>query len=319
MDDLTGLAKSIEHLTRFIQAGVGKWYKPIGIKREAEAKAIALNTMAEAYRKNCDVPIAFDDNTISFSPETAKDICERAQARLAYQEITKQYNIENIVELTKEELADSPVVPNEPIDQRWARRFFENATEISDDETQKLWAKILAGETKKKGSFSLRTLEAMKNLSQEEAKLFQEYSQYFLYERNKTYLVNIDTINNQFGISHENCMVLENAGLLFTQPKRVALFNEVVGVKLLFFTKKLCFFAKHLKSNTTIPLDILLLTSVGHELFSLVPQDSNTEYMKALMQFINQAQKDIAISMYEKKESLEFADYLNGKNLLEES
>jgi hypothetical protein len=51
----------------------------------------------------------------------------------------------------------------------WFVRFYEEAGNVSDEMMQDLWAKTLAGEVNKPGSFSLRTLDTLKNMSQEEA------------------------------------------------------------------------------------------------------------------------------------------------------
>jgi len=53
----------------------------------------------------------------------------------------------------------------------WFVRFFEDAGNISDEKMQEIWAKVLAGEIKQPGSFSLRTLEVLRNLSSDEAEI----------------------------------------------------------------------------------------------------------------------------------------------------
>jgi hypothetical protein len=60
------------------------------------------------------------------------------------------------------------------VDPDWVARFFGSAQDVSNEDMQKLWARILAGEVVKPGTFSLRTLEVLKNLSQREAERFQE-------------------------------------------------------------------------------------------------------------------------------------------------
>ena len=51
----------------------------------------------------------------------------------------------------------------------WLLRFYEACGAVSDEEMQSLWAKILAGELRQSGSFSLRTIETLRNMSPEEA------------------------------------------------------------------------------------------------------------------------------------------------------
>ena len=60
----------------------------------------------------------------------------------------------------------------------WFLRFFECASNISNEDMQVLWARILSGETYNRGSFSLRTIELLRNMSYEEALDLQWYSQF---------------------------------------------------------------------------------------------------------------------------------------------
>ena len=59
----------------------------------------------------------------------------------------------------------------------WFLHFFESAGCISNEDMQLLWARVLAGEMQKRGSFSFRTIEALRNMNREETLLFQFCSQ----------------------------------------------------------------------------------------------------------------------------------------------
>ncbi len=69
--------------------------------------------------------------------------------------------------------ADPVGVENSQLNIDWFIRFFEDAGNISDDGMQVLWSKVLAGEIKQPGSFSLRTLDVLKSLSKTEAEAIQ--------------------------------------------------------------------------------------------------------------------------------------------------
>ena len=55
------------------------------------------------------------------------------------------------------------------VDEDWLFRWRDAASLVSSEELQALWGRVLAGEIKSPGSFSLRTLEFLKNISHEEA------------------------------------------------------------------------------------------------------------------------------------------------------
>ena len=63
-------------------------------------------------------------------------------------------------------------MPAEKPEPEWVSRFFDIAAGITTEQLQYLWGRILAGEIKQPGSFSLRTLDVLRNLSRKEAESF---------------------------------------------------------------------------------------------------------------------------------------------------
>lgn len=59
------------------------------------------------------------------------------------------------------------------IENDWLVNFFDKARLTSDDEMQKLWAKILAGEANSPGKFAKRTVDLMASLDKVDAEKFQ--------------------------------------------------------------------------------------------------------------------------------------------------
>lgn len=60
----------------------------------------------------------------------------------------------------------------------WVTRWRDSAEKVSEDEMQQLWGRILAGEIKQPGTYSLRALEVIRNLSKEDAELISRISNY---------------------------------------------------------------------------------------------------------------------------------------------
>lgn len=327
VSDVIGIGKSVEKIAEFVKAGIGTAYKPIGmmlegkaeasnIKRRADANAYELDTIANGCRKNIDMPVAYDNGAISISTESPQDLLERAKARFCYQLTTEQRNIESIIEGAKQELQDTPEVPDVPVDQRWAMRFFECAAEISDEETQELWAKVLAGETKKKGSFSLRTIEVIKNLSKEEAELFTWATQYICLGTGTSFMIIDQKLEDEFQIDYGKLITLDDCGLFSSYAKQFR-FSSIDGDHA-FATNDFIFILKYHSKDASSSIRVYNLTSSGYELLSLISCNSNINYMKKLMRSINKSNSMVTISMYEKKKDLNWTDYINEKNLLEE-
>jgi hypothetical protein len=148
--DLTSISAPITKLVEVVAKGCGVLYEPTRIVREAKANAKADLILA-------DTNIRVDE------------IKRRAAARLVYTEIARQENIEAIVDKAARQLPSE--VDPEPVDQDWSRLFFSAAQDVSDDEVQEMWARILAGEVAIPGSFSRRAIEALRVMNKHEASL----------------------------------------------------------------------------------------------------------------------------------------------------
>ena len=95
--------------------------------------------------------------------------------RLSYREFNQIKNYLEVAEKADEfhkECGYDKVEPNTQYDIDWFIRFFDAASNVSNEDLQKIWAKLLAGETICKGCFSLRAIETLYNMSPDEARLF---------------------------------------------------------------------------------------------------------------------------------------------------
>jgi hypothetical protein len=96
-------------------------------------------------------------------------LLKSAGRRFVAEQQTKQENLKAIVAK-----ADLPLITNpQQVDQDWFLNWMEISKTVSRENVQDILAKILSGEVKKSGSFSLRALDILKNLSKQELQLFQ--------------------------------------------------------------------------------------------------------------------------------------------------
>lgn len=172
------LVSPCEKLISVIQCAIGKAYEPRYVKRMADAKAYEIRQVSQALAESSDVPISYDKGDLAMDTTDFDELVKRTQNRLAYQELRKQANIETVVSYAYLELEHEAPVTDDPIDPDWLIRFFNSVEDISNEQMQYLWGKILAGEIKRPNSFSMRTLNVLKNLTQSEAELFMKISPY---------------------------------------------------------------------------------------------------------------------------------------------
>jgi hypothetical protein len=104
--------------------------------------------------------------------DRVSEIEERAVKRLRKRESRRQRNIERIGEKSIEMLPPPDQVSDTPVREDWTTRFFEECQDISDEQIQRIWARILAGEVARPGSFGPRTLSVVRDLTKEDADLF---------------------------------------------------------------------------------------------------------------------------------------------------
>ena len=186
--------------------GVGKLYEPIHINR-----------IAKTMRKNVDIPMLYDKNGVLIDTRDFQEIYKRTVSRMEFQELRKQQNIENVIKESYKELKDVECVSDEPVDSDWVSRFFNSVENIGNEEIQKIWGRMLAGEIKSPNTYSFRTMEILKNMTTKEIELFQKLASICI-SINNDYLISSNVeILGKFGLIFSDLILLEECGLLSIQ------------------------------------------------------------------------------------------------------
>lgn len=186
----------VERLSDFI----GGAFKPTQIKRVARAEADAAKILASAK-------IEIDD------------MQRRAVQRALTDEMREQANIENVVYealpyLNKDADASK-------LDEDWLASFFRECRIVSNEEMQRLWAHILAGETNNPGAFSRRTVRLVSDLDRRDAELFIKLCRFAWRIDHATYpvVLNYDEpIYKSNGVNFDNLTHLDAYGLIRFDP-----------------------------------------------------------------------------------------------------
>lgn len=112
-----------------------------------------------------------------------KDLSIRAGKRLVAKAINAQKNMEDVVERADEILQTGPVVASRigETDQGWIDDCLEGAGKAYDSDLKNYWAKLLAGEIRNPGYYSLRAVDFMKKLSRNDAERIKAMCRYVLY------------------------------------------------------------------------------------------------------------------------------------------
>jgi hypothetical protein len=110
------------------------------------------------------------DIEVVFDEATDAEVYNAA-AMQTEQQLKRRANVMTVAAEAADQLGDD--ASDEPLDPDWVARFFTYAQDVSREELQKLWGKLLAGEVCRPGGVPLRTLEILRNLSVDEAGMIQ--------------------------------------------------------------------------------------------------------------------------------------------------
>ena len=148
---LGDLTKPATVLIEKISDAVGGIFKPHQIVRVAKAEAEAERFQAESQIQ-------------------VTDLHRRAMLRFLEEEAKKQSNIEDITQKALPNLKEdsSP----QKVEDDWITNFFDKCRIVSDDDMQKLWSQVLAGEANSPGAFSRKTVNLLADLDKSDAELF---------------------------------------------------------------------------------------------------------------------------------------------------
>ncbi len=224
------LAKAAEALSAptvklldVVSRGIGRAYDPRYKRRMADASAYEIDTLADAVRRNSDLPILLDCDGFQLDARNIQELAERAKIRLISQEMRKQLNIEAIVDRAYKELEDDKAVSDDSVDDDWIVRFFNSVEDISNDKMRELWGRILAGEIRRPKSFSLRTLDILRSISKDEAILFERLAN-ISFRQNKQSFIPCDMeILEESGIKYNDLFQLSCAGIISHTPLELEL------------------------------------------------------------------------------------------------
>jgi uncharacterized repeat protein (TIGR03899 family) len=313
LNDILGLGKvfPIDKLIDIVSKSVGRISKPYFDRKDVDTKAYEIEKLAEARAKEMQIistavkenfqltggikykeeklaicspkelPIQEEQQSLPFPP-----IEERTQERLNFQEAKKQLNIENVTAFAAEELKNEPPVSDEPLDEDWTTRFFNIVEDISNEEMQALWGRILAGEVKQPKSYSLRTLELIRNLSKSEADTFMRVANFAIMASDANFLFSGKSekiLKEKYGINYSDTALLTEIGLI--QPGTFVnyqLFQQPDDTQHVFIAGNIVLIA-NIKANTpTIKIPVQVFSKSGNELIKLIKPNPPFDYLSSI-------------------------------------
>ena len=234
---------------------------------------------------------------VEYSIQSNHSTIKRALKRQQLQKIQRQTNLESIMAGALSLCPD--IVSKARPDPDWLEHFIALAEDIANQAMQTLWAKILVGETLSPGTFSIKSLQTLKQMTQKEANALQRCAPLCGFvEHEGSYLIiigyykkpsffdllrkgNKESINlAQSGLSYPNILTLMDIGLVYRKEIESLSLIKNQSFQLSFQSTKLTLIAK---SNELV-LSYYKLTQTGEELKRLITAPVNKHNKKLLEQ-----------------------------------
>ena len=176
---------------------------------------------------------------------------------------------------------DSQAPPDRSIADDWLFTWRDYAGKVSTEDLQQLWGKVLAGEVKSPGSYSLRTLEFLKGLSKEEAEQISKLGSFVVEGR---IVRSLKQYLEDQGISFGLLLAMQELGLLSgveaiglrTSYKSTVAERFVRGLR----SNGKILVVEHEDPNKVFMLEVYLLTAVGSQLLGLGSFPPNLDYLR---------------------------------------
>lgn len=250
--------------------------------------------------------------------EMAEELLETGQ--ITYYEFYKCKNFLKIAKLAdkvKKERAYEQT-SNSEFDFDWFVRFFEACSNISNEQMQELWARVLSGEVSNPGSFSLRTIETLNRMTRNEAIAFSEISNLAMCTADGMWFVLAEG-PSAFNLDEVNDLIIPNAKIRLLQE--CGLLNPIKDDMLVWYSTKrltspiqlnenfiihnndsvLVFHAmdmikspqRKIKKDQTVFFPYYPLTEAGRQLLPIVRTISEYNYMLELGNAINCHSKNL--------------------------
>ena len=207
---------------------------------------------------------------------------------ISFQVQKRAENLRNIAIGSAHELKGKAVKDHEP-NLDFVARVSHDAQDVSSEELQSWWSRILAGEIQNSGQTSLRTLDVLKNMSQKEAVVFKEFSNYVIAE---SFLLSHDGLSSSGDDSntilyHGNILLMQECGLISTSLSSQLTLDQETKVDVFPYHSDHLIIERSARANSNLQIPIILLTKAGQELYKIMNPNTQMSYLQKFAEFLH--------------------------------
>ncbi|HEX7324384.1 MAG TPA: DUF2806 domain-containing protein [Rhodanobacteraceae bacterium] len=302
------------------ERGLGGMFKPWQMRREGrvtnELKREELLTIAQAEQDAAKIrcgeatflpanaarlalPGTSNPEVLAGNRDVTEALSVAAIDSAVSATVRRDANVTRALLHAEESLEQDPQEPPKAnVNEDWLFRWRDSAGDVSSEELQDLWGRVLAGELKSPGSYSLRTLEFLRCISQEEAQAISKVSRFVI--GNAIYRDNdlLEAKGIPFGM------------LLYMQQIGVMAGVEAVGLTLTLKSNISDKYQSLMKCNSKvlvitgdnpdleITLPVYQLTAIGQQVAKLGSFEPDIEYLEKIGEKFKEQKASVLLADY---------------------
>lgn len=297
------------------ERSIGALLRPWQLRREGRAltdvRSQELLRLAQAERDAQDIRSGLKRLGAGGALESAQKPADARDEEMLLQRafdaqladgLRREVNVGRTLLLTEGTLeSDSTSPPANKPNADWLYRWRDAAAEVSQPEMQRLWASVLAGEVKQPSTFSLRTLEFMRNLTTTEASLIEKVLKFRL--SGSIYRLGDEYFDTQ-GLPFALLLSLQDLGVLsgveaigLTQTHKSQLPGQF-GTLLI--GPKQALVISHAEETRPFRIPVFKITMLGMELSHLVDDPPPNDYLDKVAQAVHGMGFDVHLAGYQR-------------------
>jgi hypothetical protein len=289
--------------------GIGSLLKPWQMRREgaaaAEIKRLNSLMLAQTKIEVADIHAgrkvllangklaAADEIAVVEQGESATrfeifaELEKVVEASVQKEAFRKEISVAKAILYAEQELEqETQPAKDEPVSDDWLLRWRDNAASVSSDELQALWGKVLAGEVKSPGSYSLRALDFLKNISRDDAVLIERLAPYVI----GNIIFRSESDQGLESLSFAEVLELQEIGIL-SGVEAVGMQNTYSSVVSDRFIQPLTCHGRlilvvHEDVNRKLSMPIYGVTKIGREILSLGWKKADESYLRSVAERI---------------------------------
>lgn len=218
---------------------------------------------------------------------TGPDLLQAHERETDVRSFKRSINLRNIALYAEEEaeaFVDKDNVSEEKVDPDWFARWRSFAEDVSKEDMQRLWGRLLAGEVKNPGSYSIHTLAFLSRMSVSDADLISQLAPFRV--DNMILADSLDLLEKQ-GITFNKLIYLDEINVISSITKVrcgkiVHCHEDKRYVRLDFGKLCMVLFTDH-SHIEQLEVDVYPISLIGCEIMSLATFEINTHLLNRMV------------------------------------